>query len=132
MGRSFGDSDRYSDSSISSSQNIGQSGSVSGAGDGLSSSEYMTESEDANQLVDANVAPVDMDIENVATVNQLAEAAGLDGDNPAPEVQIDPVSPNGQTNVEMQFSPPYADNAEASIIESGFERERQNTNIEGN
>lgn len=29
----------------------------------------MTESEDANELVDANVAPIDMDIENVATVN---------------------------------------------------------------
>ena len=131
MGRSFGDSD-ISDSSISSSQNIGQSGSVSGAGDGISSSEYMTESEDANQLVDANVAPIDMAIENVATVNQLGGGDGGEENPPPPEVQIDPVSPNGQTNVEMQFSPPYMENADAIAIESGFERERQNTNIEQN
>ena len=47
-----------------------QSGSQSGA-DGLSSSEYMTESEDANEIVDVRVAPVDVDMDNVATVNQL-------------------------------------------------------------
>lgn len=75
-----------------------------------------------------------MDMENVATVNQMVEASGSGGagDNPAPQVQIDPVSPNGQTNVEMQFSPPYMENPEASIIEAGFERERQNTNVEAN
>lgn len=92
----------------------------------------MTESEDANQLVDANVAPIDMDIENVATVNQLGGGDGGEENPPPPEVQIDPVSPNGQTNVEMQFSPPYMENADAIAIESGFERERQNTNIEQN
>ena len=33
----------------------------------------------------------------------------------------------------MQFSPPYMENgAVSSVIESGFERERQNTNIEPN
>lgn len=47
------------------------SGSQSGAGDGVSSSEYMTESEDANEFVDIRVAPIDVDMENVATVNQL-------------------------------------------------------------
>ena len=31
----------------------------------------MTESEDANQLVDARVLPVDVDIENVASINEL-------------------------------------------------------------
>ena len=52
----------------------------------------MTESEDANELVDANVAPVDMDIENVATVNQLEEA---NNENAAPEVNVEHASPDG-------------------------------------
>jgi hypothetical protein len=29
----------------------------------------MTESEDANELVDVRVAPIDVDMENVATLN---------------------------------------------------------------
>lgn len=59
----------------------------------MSSSEYMTESEDANQFVDARVAPIDVDMENVASINQLGEAP-VDNDNPAPRVNMDSPSPN--------------------------------------
>lgn len=53
----------------------------------------MTESEDANQFVDARVAPIDVDMENVASINQLGEAP-VDNDNPAPRVNMDSPSPN--------------------------------------
>lgn len=58
----------------------------------------MTESEDQNELVDARVG-LDVDIENVATVNQMSERP----DNLAPpgeDVNVAPEeSPN--TNAEM-------------------------------
>jgi hypothetical protein len=106
-----------------------QDGSQSGAGEGLSSSEYMTESEDQNELVDARVG-LDVDMENVATVNQMPD----EQDNlaaPGQDLNVAPEgdgSPNGNTNAEMHFSPPYMD-IEPSALESGIERERQNTNI---
>ena len=39
----------------------------------------MTESEDANELVDANVAPINVEMENVASIEQF-----VDEEIPAP------------------------------------------------
>ena len=64
----------------------------------------MTESEDANQLVDARVAPIDVDMENVA---ELGAELPIEEPNNAPIVNVESPSQANQTVAEMQFSPPY-------------------------
>ena len=50
----------------------------------------MTESEDANQLVDARVAPIDVDMENVASINELGAELPLEfAANQGPVVNVE-------------------------------------------
>lgn len=95
----------------------------------MSSSEYMTESEDANAFVDAQVAPADADMENVASINQPAEAEAAAEADAAPIVNVESPSPHSQTNAEMQFSPPYMEHDPQAPEGAAFDRDRQNTNI---
>ena len=49
----------------------------------------MTESEDANQLVDARVAPIDVDMENVASINELGAELPIEGADRGPVVNVE-------------------------------------------